>query len=239
MIPLTAQLLAVSILTLQRQTAHERGLHLNDSSVWWNGTYDFVIVGGGTAGCILAARLTENPAVSVLLIEAGSSQNVLSEMLPAHFITENTFPYYTVPQEYSALGSANRRISYVRGRVLGGSSTINEADYNRGNPRAYDQWSSVYGAANWTARDVWPFFLRSENNTDPAIVAANPRFHSTSGPVQITSSPYPDPIYLKWIEANNALGWPTVDINGPTQYGIGKFNFDSKFLSILERINLF
>lgn len=102
---------------------------------------------------------------------------------------------------------------------MGGSSTTNFAIYNRGSRHDYDNWANYYGLPEWSYQNVLPFFLRSENNTNPQYVAANPSYHSTSGQLQVTSAPNPDPILLKYMNAWNRQGVPYVDFNGPSQLG--------------------
>ena len=107
-----------------------------------------------------------------------------------------------------------------RGRILGGSHAINLAVYSRGNRQDYDNWANNLGATGWSYQDVLPYFLMSENNTDPNIVAANPRFHSTTGPVEITSTINPDRFITRVMNATYSLGWPRTDLgNLENQYG--------------------
>ena len=108
----------------------------------------------------------------------------------------------------------------LRGRILGGSHTINFPLYSRGNRHDYDEWANYYGATGWTATEVLPFFLMSENNTDPEVVTASPGFHSTSGPVELVSCPRPDPIMLRWQDTLQGVGYPRADFsNLNEQYG--------------------
>ena len=105
--------------------------------------------------------------------------------------------------------------------MLGGSFAISIIVYNRGNRRDYDRWANEYGATGWSYQEVLPYFLRSENNTDPDIVAANPQIHSTRGPVEVCRPPNPDPIYERFYQAGQKLGWPVADFsNSENQYGI-------------------
>lgn len=115
----------------------------------------------------------------------------------------------------------NRQIPQVRGKILGGTNALNYAAYSRGNRHDYDSWATTYGAGSgWSYEQVLPYFLRSENNTDLAVVNSNPRFHSTSGPVQISTAPNPDPIIYRWLGAAWAAGWPRNDFaNLEAQYG--------------------
>lgn len=180
------------------------------------------MVGSGSAGSIVAGRLTEAPGVSVLLIEAGGPASVITDMLAESWngmIGDHDWGYTTTPQRHAGFAFRNREIIYPRGRVLGGSSTTNFAIYNRGNRHDYDNWANYYGLGDWSYEAVLPYFLRTENNTNMGYVQDNRRYHSTSGPMPITSPPKPDPILLRYMSAWNRQGVPYTDFNGPNQYG--------------------
>lgn len=120
---LQVQLLSIAVLSLQRQLYHNRSL--SGSTV--QPAYDFVIVGGGAAGCIVASRLSENPNVPVLLLETGGPPTITSDILPAFYYFNYNWGYLTTPQKYSAFGIRDRRVFYPRGKILGGSHAINNA----------------------------------------------------------------------------------------------------------------
>ncbi|KAI2807427.1 hypothetical protein BLOT_005362 [Blomia tropicalis] len=215
-VALSTQLLTVAILSLQRQIYHNRGMNRTT----WDPTYDFVIVGGGTAGSVLAGRLSENPNVKVLLLESGPPIQLTTEMLPTSFAFHYDWGYRTVRQQNAGFAFRNHSVVVNRGRILGGSHSINFAVYTRGNQHDYDSWANHYGAIGWDYRSVLPYFLRSQNQTDPKFVARNPRFHSTTGPLEVSTVPNPNPIQIRW---NNALiqsGWPDGDLSDmENQYG--------------------
>lgn len=107
-----------------------------------------------------------------------------------------------------------------RGKILGGSHAVNFASYTRGNHHDYDNWANAYGARGWSYNEVLPFFLRSENQTDPAVLAANPSFHSTTGPVEVSTLPNRDPILNRWLDGVSRQGVPLTDFsNLVNQYG--------------------
>ncbi|CAG2172485.1 unnamed protein product [Oppiella nova] len=217
MASLSLQLLTVSIITLQRQIQHN---YYGSGQTPANCTqYDYIVVGGGTAGCVVAARLAQNPAVHVLLLEAGGPQTVITDM-PGNtlFLVGGEFDwnYHVVPQTSAGLAYPSFFIS--RGKVLGGSSVTNWDIYNRGNRRDYDNWGQSYGLNDWTFDKVLPYFLMSENNTD-ASVSANTAYHNTGGPISVSTETLPDPVVVAFMMAANSLGIPIVDINGEQQYG--------------------
>lgn len=113
---------------------------------------------------------------------------------------------------------------FPRGRVVGGSHTINFNIYNRGNRHDFDYWANYYGLQEWSFENVLPYFQRTENNTNRRYVEAAPNYHSTRGQVEVSSPPNPDPILLKYMEGWNLQGLPYTDVNGPNQLGTSKFN---------------
>ena len=214
---LTIQLITVSIITLQRQLAHN---YFDNRQTPSNGTtYDYIVVGAGSAGCVVAARLAENASVNVLLLEAGGPQSVITDM-PGNTLYlvggEFDWNYHVVNQTYAGLAYPDFFIS--RGKVLGGSSTTNWDIYNRGNYRDYNNWATTYGLTDWSWERVLPYFLRSENNTD-SDVSSNSGYHSTGGPISVSTETKPDPIVVAFRDAVNNLGLPIIDINGAQQLG--------------------
>ncbi|GBN89564.1 Glucose dehydrogenase [FAD, quinone] [Araneus ventricosus] len=131
----------------------------------------FPSVGAGSAGSVLASRLSEDPFVKVLLLEAGGHVDPVSEIPAAAFLTQltdNDWQFLSTPQKRAGGGYPNRQFSVPRGKGLGGSSLINCMLYVRGNKRDYDQWADN-GATGWSWNDVYSYFLKAENNTDPEI----------------------------------------------------------------------
>ena len=181
-------------------------------------TFDYVIVGAGTAGCALAGRLAEERSARVCLIEAGGSDRHLLVSTPAMVAAAIASPrlnwrFETVPQPHLN----GRRIAQPRGKVVGGSGSINGMVYSRGNPRDYDDWAAA-GAPGWSYACVLPYFLRSENNQDlPAS-----RFHGHGGPMNVMRPRGPNQLNRDFIAATRSLGFPgTDDFTGVTNEGVG------------------
>ncbi|KAI1301455.1 Glucose dehydrogenase -like protein [Halotydeus destructor] len=185
----------------------------------WDTEYDYIVVGAGSAGSVMAARLSENPAISVLLLEAGGSESLLSEV-PIAAITVQTTPidwqYYTEPQEASCFGFKGRRSRWPRGKLLGGSSAINFMVYVRGNKNDFDNWDKN-GATGWSYADLYPYFLKAEDNRDPHY--AYNGYHSTGGPLTVETPPDPRPVAQVWPEAGKQMGYRAQDLNGAQQAG--------------------
>jgi choline dehydrogenase-like flavoprotein len=181
-------------------------------------SYDYVIVGGGSAGCVLANRLSEDGAASVLLIEAGGRDlhpfiHIPLGMGKMHERDMFNWGYRTEPEP----NMNGREIEAMRGKVLGGSSSINVMAYTRGNRGDYDRWAQK-GALGWSYADVLPYFKRCETWEG----GENP-WRGGAGPVGTEFAKTTDPVYDAWLEAARAAGFPvTDDYNGRQQEGFGR-----------------
>jgi len=176
-------------------------------------------VGAGSAGAVIANRLSENPHWKILLLEAGGSESILSDIPLAAATLQMTpidWAYQTEPQEASCFGLINRRSRWPRGRVLGGTSVLNYMLYVRGNARDYDKWAHL-GNYGWSWDEVLPYFIKSEDNLDSSI--AYNGYHGIGGYLTVDSPPYISDIAKAFTEAGKYLGYPNVDINGPIQAG--------------------
>ncbi|GFQ90768.1 glucose dehydrogenase [Trichonephila clavata] len=181
--------------------------------------YDYVIVGAGSAGSVVASRLSEDPCVKVLLLEAGGKTDPITEIPAAAFLLQHTemdWEYLTVPQKRGAQGFKNNQLPYPRGKGLGGTSLLNFFMYVRGNRKDYDTWAAE-GATGWSWKEVFPYFLKSENNTDPDI--ANNGYHGTGGLLTVSSAQYNSTLMSAFAEAAAEMGYKYRDINGESQTG--------------------
>lgn len=219
-VPLALQLVSVALLVLQRTLRHNRVS--SDRAI--QSHYDFVVVGAGSAGSVVASRLSESAAASVLVLEAGGPETVIMPALaPGLAGTEVDWSYRTVSQSPRA-GNANAgHVHLTRGRVLGGGHNLNFLGYSRGNRRDYDRWATEYGATGWSYREVLPYFRRSENNVDEKIVAENGQYHGTTGPMVVQTPSIVDPIVTIILDTLVGMGYPQTDQNGHQQLGINHF----------------
>ena len=186
--------------------------------------FDYVIVGGGSAGCVLAARLSEDPAVEVCLLEAGEPDTSVLIHCPAGLavLAKNgaaNWAFETVPQP----GLNGRRGYQPRGKVLGGSSSVNAMIYVRGQPRDYDDWAAA-GNPGWAWADVLPYFKRAEHNERGADA-----YHGTGGPLNVKDLTTPHRFGPIFIDAAKQAGYTAnPDFNGATQEGIGPYQVTHK-----------
>ncbi|MGB0499118.1 MAG: GMC family oxidoreductase, partial [Rubricella sp.] len=184
--------------------------------------FDYVIVGGGSAGSVMAARLSEDPGTTVCLLEAGGDGRGLLVRAPMGVIAMlpgwgriNNWAFRTVPQEHLN----NRRGYQPRGRALGGSSAINAMLYTRGHRTDYDDWAAA-GATGWSWDDVLPFFLKAEGNK----AVAGP-LHNGDGPLQVNDQRSPRPVSRAFIEAAaECQVRRNDDFNGEEQEGAGLYH---------------
>ena len=187
-------------------------------------SFDYIVVGGGSAGCVLANRLSEDPGISVLLLEAGGRDWHPFYRLPAGFakMTKGigSWGWHTVPQKHMR----DRVLRYTQAKVLGGGSSINAQIYTRGNARDYDAWAVEEGCAGWSYAEVLPYFKRAEDNQ--RWINA---YHASGGPLGVSMPLAPLPICDAYFRAAQQMGIPyNDDVNGASQEGVGFYQLTQR-----------
>jgi choline dehydrogenase-like flavoprotein len=184
------------------------------------GSFDYIIVGGGTAGCVLANRLSQDPDVSVLLLEAGGKDNWIWIHIPIGYLycignPRTDWCFRTQAEE----GLGGRSILYARGRVLGGCSSINAMIYMRGQARDYDEWAGLTGDRSWSWERVLPLFKRSEDHW-----RGGDAHHGSGGELRVEEQRLHWDILDRFADAAVEAGIPrTADFNTGDNFGSGKF----------------
>ncbi|WAR09336.1 DHGL-like protein [Mya arenaria] len=196
-----------------------------------NSTYDYIIVGGGSAGCVLASRLSEDPEIRVLLLEAGGEEtgniNIsIPVASPAVFNTAWDWAYHTTPQKnsgFSQLGGENRHF-WPRGKGIGGSNNLNALQYVRGSRHDFDEWKEL-GCDGWGYEDILPYFLKSEDMRVDDL--KNSRYHNSGGPLAVTKKS-DSPLGKRFVNAGKQLGFKEIDYNGKEQIGFAESQINVK-----------
>lgn len=182
---------------------------------------DYLVIGAGSAGCAIASRLSESPSVKVVLVEAGlPDRNPLLHVPGAisHNVRNPKYNWNYITEPDPTIGG--RSLYFSRGKVLGGSSSINGMVYTRGSKSDYDLWADQYGCIGWSYEDVLPFFKKAERNE-----RGEGKYHGGDGPLQVSKGRPTPPFCDAFLDAAASLGYPTgVDVNAESQEGFAHYD---------------
>lgn len=180
--------------------------------------YDFVVVGAGASGAVVAKRLAEVPEWKILLLEAGHEESLITSLPSiAHYLqfTDYNWAYRTEEEPHACLGIVNKKCLWPAGKGLGGSTIINNNIYTRGNVRDFDRWAEA-GNPGWSYKDVLAYFLKNEDITIPELKRSP--YHGIGGPLTISYSPFTSELVKTFLESASEVGLRVVDYNDPNSH---------------------
>ncbi|KAJ8958496.1 hypothetical protein NQ318_002290, partial [Aromia moschata] len=192
-----------------------------------NSTFDFIIVGSGPSGSVIANRLSENPDWNILLLEIGSEPSIITDypfLAGSLQFTDYAWAFRSEKQDGYCLGCPGGKLWFAQGRALGGASAINYMLYSRGNPSDYDKWADM-GNLGWSYKDVLPYFLKSE---DSGITTEDADYHRKGGYLSVSDDLYRTESANVFVKAAQQAGYRYVDYNGKTQTGVSYVQTTSK-----------
>lgn len=215
--------------TLYTFTNGEEGL-VKDTTEFQK-EYDFIVIGAGTGGCVVTNRLSEVRNWTVLLLEAGGDENFITDVplgsiVPG--ILAYSWNYQTQKMSNACLGMNDGRCNWPRGRIMGGSSSINLMVHNRGNKQDYDEWERA-GNTGWSYKDVLKYFIKSEKITgDSLLREIDKNYHGEDGYLNVEYAKYKTPLLDKFLQASKEFGYKIRDTNGKSQLGFSRIQTEMR-----------